>query len=525
MTSNQEVHPSNVYRFTPEEPESWKQQMLNWLAQFNICVFLNSHSFPEGNQIVPARFDFLAAVKLSPLLPQEAQWPSNNIPLFNFQHTPDEAVFKNEKDSNSTVSNHAIEGSKDSDTLNPLPASPNDFDLAKKFDAWKSTYAPNDWVVGHLSYEATSAFLQVPTRQNFPGELAFPIATFFVPDFLLYAEANQTEWVIESKLIAPEDILLAIQNSSPLPPSKWENQKNNGEKNEEYNPTSPQKNPLPLKLKSGWSKDEYIQQVEKIKQHIQRGDCYEMNFCIPFWCHPLTLEPIDLYKNLEQESPAPFSAFYRLGAHYLMCASPERFLRKIGGKLISQPIKGTAKRNTQDKELDEQERERLKRSKKERAENVMVVDLVRNDLSTICEAGSVVVEELFGLYRFPQVHQMISTISGQLQPDISFGEILKGCFPMGSMTGAPKKKVVELTAEYESHARGIYSGTVGYIEPNGDFDFNVIIRSLVYQSEQKTLLYQVGSGITHYAIPEQEYEECLLKAAGIQKALEKSILD
>jgi len=493
MTSNQEVHPSNVYRFTPEEPESWKQQMLNWLAQFNICVFLNSHSFPEANLLVPTRFDFLAAVKIHPLLPPEPHWPSNNIPLFTFPHPP-------------------------------VDSTSDEMRLANSFDAWKSTYAPNDWVVGHLSYEATSEFLQVPIRQNFPGDLAFPTATFFVPDFLIYADPNQKEWIIESKQIPPENILLAIQKYSVDPYSQKLGTLIEGE--EKINaipPASPKA--TPLHIQSGWSKDEYIQQVDKIKQHIRRGDCYEMNFCIPFWCGSVSVDPIHLYRNLERESPAPFSAFYRLGAHYLLCASPERFLRKVGRKVISQPIKGTAKRHTQDKELDEKERERLKRSKKERAENVMVVDLVRNDLSTICEAGSVVVEELFGLYRFPQVHQMISTISGQLQPDISFGEILKGCFPMGSMTGAPKKKVVELTAEYESHARGIYSGTLGYIEPNGDFDFNVVIRSLVYQAEHKTLLYQVGSGITHYAIPEQEYEECLLKAAGILKALEKSILD
>jgi para-aminobenzoate synthetase component 1 len=149
----------------------------------------------------------------------------------------------------------------------------------------------------------------------------------------------------------------------------------------------------------------------------------------------------------------------------------------------------------------------------------MIVDLVRNDLSKICSAASVKVEELFGIYSFPQVHQMISTVSGQLRSDIHFIEAIKATFPMGSMTGAPKKRVMELIEQYEQTRRGIFSGAVGYITPEGDFDFNVVIRSIMYNAASKYLSFQAGSAITFYSDPEKEYEECLLKAAAIKKVL------
>lgn len=150
----------------------------------------------------------------------------------------------------------------------------------------------------------------------------------------------------------------------------------------------------------------------------------------------------------------------------------------------------------------------------------MVVDLVRNDLSKVCKEGSVKVSELFGIYSFPQVHQMISTIEGELDEKVPFSSILKACFPMGSMTGAPKKRVMELIEQYEKTKRGLYSGAVGYIDPNGDFDFNVVIRSILYNAVNQYLGYQVGGGITFYSDPEKEYEECLLKAAAIRKVLQ-----
>jgi para-aminobenzoate synthetase component 1 len=216
-------------------------------------------------------------------------------------------------------------------------------------------------------------------------------------------------------------------------------------------------------------------------------------------------------------SPSPFSAYYRLFDRYLLCASPERYLRKQGNALISQPIKGTSRRDRTNSENDEMSKSELFYSEKERSENVMVVDLVRNDLSKVCEQGSVEVAELFGIYSYPTVHQMISTVKGKLLPEVNFADVLKATFPMGSMTGAPKKKVMELIEEYEQTKRGLYSGTLGYISPSDDFDFNVVIRSILYNERDETISYQVGSAITANSNATKEYEECLLKAQAIVK--------
>jgi para-aminobenzoate synthetase component 1 len=205
---------------------------------------------------------------------------------------------------------------------------------------------------------------------------------------------------------------------------------------------------------------------------------------------------------------------------YLLCASPERFLQKKGRRIISQPIKGTARRNTASKEADEQLKEQLHQSQKDRSENVMVVDLVRNDLSKICKEATVQTEELCGIYSFPQVHQLISTVTGELSEGIDFSKILRATFPMGSMTGAPKIRVMQLIERYEKTKRGIYSGCIGYISPANDFDFNVVIRSIMYNAASRYLSYQVGGGITFYSDAEKEYEECLLKAAAIKKVLQ-----
>ena len=266
-----------------------------------------------------------------------------------------------------------------------------------------------------------------------------------------------------------------------------------------------------------FSKEKYIETIEKLRAHILRGDCYEINFCQEFFAEHAFIDPVETYQLLSSISPSPFAAFYKLNDKFLLCASPERYLKKDGDNIISQPIKGTGRRNIADAIIDEQNKEQLYNSSKDRSENVMVVDLVRNDLSKLCIEGSVHVDELFGIYSFPQVHQMISTISGILQPGLSFTEIIKQTFPMGSMTGAPKKKVMELIEKYENVKRGIFSGAVGYIKPGGDFDFNVIIRSLMYNQSNQYLSYLVGSAITFYSKATEEYEECLLKAAAIKK--------
>ena len=232
------------------------------------------------------------------------------------------------------------------------------------------------------------------------------------------------------------------------------------------------------------------------------------------------INPLEVYQKLASLSPNPFAALYKLNDKFCICASPERYLKKTGSKIFSQPIKGTSVRKPRDVTADEISKQQLQNSAKERSENVMVVDLVRNDLSKICKEATVKVEELFGVYSFPQVHQMISTISGEVKEGIDWVDMIKATFPMGSMTGAPKKRVMELIEQYEQTRRGLFSGTIGYVKPNGDFDFNVVIRSMLYNAADKYLSFQTGSAITFYCNPEQEYEECLLKAAAMKMALE-----
>ena len=274
-----------------------------------------------------------------------------------------------------------------------------------------------------------------------------------------------------------------------------------------------------IQLQPALSKQEYIETVQKLQQHILRGDCYEINYCQEFFAENILIEPVAVYQQLLEISPIPFSCFYKLENKYLLCASPERFLSRINNKIFSQPIKGTAPRNA-NAVLDNIEKENLSKNKKEKSENVMIVDLVRNDLSKICIEGSVEVEELFSIHSFPQVHQMISTVTGELKQDISFAEIIKATFPMGSMTGAPKRSAMQLIEQYEKTKRQLFSGSVGYISPQKDFDFNVVIRSIFYNAANRYLNYLVGSAITFYADAEKEYEECILKAKAILHTLQ-----
>ncbi|MCX6210033.1 MAG: anthranilate synthase component I family protein, partial [Bacteroidetes bacterium] len=274
-----------------------------------------------------------------------------------------------------------------------------------------------------------------------------------------------------------------------------------------------------LNIQPKISREEYINIINKLKHHIHIGDCYEINFCQEFFAKNATINPLHIYQKLNTISPTPFSAYYKLNDKFLLCASPERFIKKTDNKIISQPIKGTAKRNLINAVEDEKLKSDLQQSQKEKSENVMIVDLVRNDLSKICKAGTVEVEELMKIYSFKQVHQMISTVVGELKSETNFYKILQALFPMGSMTGAPKLKVMQLIDQYEKSTRNIYSGTIGYITSKGDFDFNLVIRSIAYNASNKYLSYQVGSAITHYSHPQQEYEECLLKASAIEKVL------
>ncbi len=270
------------------------------------------------------------------------------------------------------------------------------------------------------------------------------------------------------------------------------------------------------------SKQQYLDKIESAKTSIKHGDIYEMNFCQEFYVENAKIEyPCQTFKNMQSLSPAPFSAYYKSQNMHLLSASPERYMQKDNCRIISQPIKGTAGRIS-NKKLDLAAKESLQKSIKERAENIMIVDLVRNDLSRIPSAKNTIVEELCQIYSFRHVHQMISTVSTEVDKNLCFSEILKATFPMGSMTGAPKLKSMEIIENLEDTKRGLFSGSVGYIDPNGDFDFNVIIRSLIYNSASKYLSLSTGGAITYLCNAEEEYNESLLKAAAVFKLFEKN---
>ena len=342
------------------------------------------------------------------------------------------------------------------------------------------------WIFGHLNY---------PGQTN--DRISFPNGFFFVPKILVRIKGNEV--IISSQDEDPELIYDQLMETAPL----------NG-----------RASILKEEIKSEMNESEYHSAINAIKEHLQKGDCYEINFCQEFYSENADLHPASLYQQLIQSSPSPFSAFYRLIEKFCISASPERFLKKKADRLISQPIKGTSKRNLIDAEKDSIGRQYLKESQKEKSENVMIVDLVRNDLSKVSARGSVEVEELMGIYSFPQVHQMISTVVSILDNRFHWTEALDACFPMGSMTGAPKKRVMELINTYEKTTRGLFSGTIGYVDPQGDFDFNVVIRSYFYDRSTKKLSFKAGGGITINSNPEQEYKESLLKVEILRKLLE-----
>ncbi len=347
------------------------------------------------------------------------------------------------------------------------------------------------WLFGFLSYDLKNE-VEILSSFNFDG-IKMPPLHFFVPQHLSIFKKNKLNVFSSGKKI---DV----------------------QKTFEYKTSDIGHRTSDIRMKPRISKKQYLEKVNKIKQHIYRGDIYEMNFCREFFAESTEINPVETYLRLNKISPMPFSCFYKLKNKYLLCSSPERFLKKTGNKIISQPIKGTIRRG-KNKTEDEKLVRKLFENKKEQSENVMIVDLVRNDLSRIARVGTVSVDELFGIYSYKHLHQMISTVSCEPDKKFHFVDAIKNCFPMGSMTGAPKVKAMELIERYESTKRGLFSGAVGYITPDGDFDFNVVIRSILYNAEKKYISVMAGSAITAQCDAKKEYEECLLKAEPMMNAL------
>ena len=351
-----------------------------------------------------------------------------------------------------------------------------------------------DWLFGYLSYDLKNDTEELQSN-NFDG-LTFPDLFFFQPKKLFLIKGNQLE--MQYLHICDDEIESDFEEITSISPITY------------Y--------PLPITINQRISKENYLLKVSKMLEHIQRGDIYEANFCMEFYAENAKIDPLEMYHKLNAISEAPFAVYFKNAAHYLLSASPERYLRKEGLKVISQPIKGTSKRN-ENPILDEQFKSDLAKNEKERSENIMIVDLVRNDLSHTATKGSVQVEELCEVYTFKQVHQMISTVVSEVTATTAPVEIIRTTFPMGSMTGAPKISAMQIIEALEETKRGLYSGAVGYFTPSGDFDFNVVIRSILYNAKNEYLSFSVGSAITAQALPEQEYEECLLKAKAMFEVL------
>lgn len=273
--------------------------------------------------------------------------------------------------------------------------------------------------------------------------------------------------------------------------------------------------PEPARLKE-WhymlNRNQYMERCAALHYHIRRGDIYEVNFCNAISATPDQGNPFDAYYKLAAAFPSPFRAFFRLQEKYALCASPERFVGKQNNRLVSQPIKGTAPRNSSP-DIDAAQAASLTSSLKERTENIMIVDLVRNDLSRISSPGSVTVEELCAVYAFPSVFQMISTIASTPVAGTTFSQTLEALFPMGSMTGCPKIRAMEIIEAQECFKRGIFSGSLGYLCPGDEWQLNVVIRTIQWNTATNTVFYPMGSAITYLADPEKEWEECLVKAA------------
>jgi para-aminobenzoate synthetase component 1 len=353
-------------------------------------------------------------------------------------------------------------------------------------------------IAGYLGYDLKNDLEKLQSENS--SALNFPEAVFFEP--MAWVKFRDGMIHIET---GSEEILERIENSLNAGIAEL-----NANLNFEHN------------IQPETSKEAYLANAMKFRDHLKRGDIYEANYCIQFSGDVQDFKPIQQFLNLQSKTEAPFSVFAGFQGQYILSASPERYLKNDNGHLISQPIKGTKKRSA-DPELDKIYKEQLRQDLKEQSENVMIVDLVRNDLSRVAERGSVTVPELFGAQTFRTVHHLVSTVSARLNREkYNHWDAIRASFPMGSMTGAPKISAMKLIDRYESFKRSAYSGAFGWMDPAGDFDFNVMIRTIFYNENFSRVSFAVGSALTIKAQPESEYEECMLKAKALIESLESA---
>jgi para-aminobenzoate synthetase component 1 len=382
----------------------------------------------------------------------------------------------------------------------------HEFDILAGFDALEvfcddlqaleyAGHRLNVWWLGYFSYDLKNDLEPLLSSRN-PDFVGFNKVGFFQPRYMIKKSGDN--WYLgyntnADSLTSAKDFLNSLK--------KWT-------LSSEYLPH--------FDFETNVSRHEYVNVVKKLKDYIRRGDIYEINYCIDFFSKKTAINPAHVFEELLNLSPMPFGALLRDNDSFLMGASPERYLRKRGVRILSQPMKGTARRggdsNTENLKIIKE----LAESGKERAENIMIADLVRNDLSRFAARGTVKVDDLCTVFSYPKVYQMVTTVSAQMHSDASWIDPVRCSFPMGSMTGAPKISAMQLIDRYEKTARGLYSGAVGYISPELDFDFNVVIRSFLFNKKSEYLSYTVGSAITEACNASDEYDECLIKADALR---------
>jgi len=342
-------------------------------------------------------------------------------------------------------------------------------------------------VFGFLSYDLKNETEKLYSEN--PDPLQFPQALFFEPSAIIEEKNGE----IEITASDPDLVFDQILNQKAFIPKLLDN----------------------ISFSNAITKAEYFKSIESIKNLISDGLIYEINYC-QFFESGQAFCGLSAFVTLKEIMPMPFSGWFKGKEFEIASASPERFLKKTSSKLLSQPMKGTAKRGLNSKE-DQKQIESLLNSEKERAENLMIVDLVRNDLARVSDPGSTKVEELFGIYPFPTVFQMVSTVSSQLRKNKNWLDAISGSFPMGSMTGAPKIEVMKQIESLEIRKRGAFSGAMGHVNANEDFDFNVLIRSVFINHKVQKAGFGVGSAITIDSDADEEWQECKNKAGGLLK--------
>ncbi len=379
------------------------------------------------------------------------------------------------------------------DAVDEITSSEDSFQQLKAFHEQAGST-----IFGFLSYDLKNQTEQLESKNR--DDLKFPELFFFKPRYIF--EITENKLTVNRNYPETFELIEVIRRETLDFKQKT----------------------LATTLRTRTSKEVYLKNIEEIRVQIEAGDFYELNYCNEFYAEGAAIQPVQTFLELNEKAKAPFSSFFKLDDKYLLCASPERFMKKEASKLISQPIKGTIGKG-ETEEQNQVLKAQLQNDLKEQAENVMIVDLVRNDLARSSKAGTVKVEELFGVYEFNTVNQMISTVSAEMEEGLHFTNALRNAFPMGSMTGSPKVEVMKNIERYEDFKRGLYSGSVGYITAQGDFDFNVVIRSIFYNATQKYLSVRVGGAITYDSIAEKEWDEILLKAKSMMDVLQMAIAE